>query len=149
MRELVLDASVVVTWFAFPPDPSPDAGVAAARRLLEEFERGDLIVAAPTLLPLEIVNVAGRSWGWPKDAIVDLAAALDDLGLRLIEPELAGVARWAGDGLTAYDAAYVSIAESARAPLVTADEEILRVATGIAEPLAPPRRRSKSRTNLR
>jgi hypothetical protein len=38
------------------------------------------------------------------------------LGLDLLEPELAGIARWVGAGLTAFDAAYVAVAE----PLVAA-----------------------------
>jgi predicted nucleic acid-binding protein len=131
VRELVLDASVVLKWFARAPEP----GARDARRLRNEFERGDLIVLGPTLLHLEILNVAGRRWGWPEETLLDLAAALDDLGIDLLEPELAGIARWVGAGLTAFDAAYVTVAESARVPLVTADEEILRLAAPIAEPL--------------
>jgi predicted nucleic acid-binding protein len=132
VRELVLDASVVVKWFAEPLE----ADAPAARQLLDEFERGDLVVLTTSLLLLEIVNIAGRSWGWPRDALLDLAAALDDLGFHAMEPELAGVARWVAEGLTAYDAAYVSLAESTRVPLVTADEVVLRLAPEVAHPLS-------------
>lgn len=71
----------------FIPTPGPGG---LARRLLEDFEAGDLVVFAPPLLPLEIVNVA----------------------------------------------AYVSIAEAAPVPLVTADQEILRLAPAVAAPLS-------------
>ncbi len=71
-----------------------------------------------------------------RDALVSLAGALEDVGFELIEPSLEGVARWIAQGLTAYDAAYVAVAE-ARAELVTDDDRIVSLAPGIARPLAP------------
>lgn len=55
------------------------------------FEAGELIVFALPLLRLEIFNVAGRCWRC-EGTLVELAAALDELGFELIEPELARVA---------------------------------------------------------
>lgn len=128
MRVSVLDASVMLMWFAGPSDAS---GV-AARRVRAEFERGELAIVAPPLLPLEILNVAGRRWGWNVGALQELAEAIDDLTIELIQPDLLVVARWIGEGLTAYDAAYVAVAEEASVPLLTADADILRVAGSVA-----------------
>jgi predicted nucleic acid-binding protein len=132
MRECVLDASVILLWFA----GSGDSDAGAARRLRAEFERGGLAIIAPPLLPLEILNVCGRRWSWDGEALQELAGALEDLALELVQPDLSFVARWVAGGLTAYDAAYVAVAEEASIPLITSDEQILRVAAPVAQPLA-------------
>src|SRR6185503_8757493 len=62
----------------------------------------------------------------------ELAEALDDLSFDLVEPDLGAAARWVAVGLTAYDAAYVAVAEAAALPLITSDRTILDVAPGIA-----------------
>jgi predicted nucleic acid-binding protein len=125
MRECVLDASVLLTWFA-EEEPSP------ARALRAEYESGDLAVLAPPLVHLEILNVAGRRWAWSAEALQKLAEGLDDLAVEMVEPELTTVATWVAAGLTAYDAAYVAVAEAATIPLLTTDERILVVAPRIA-----------------
>jgi predicted nucleic acid-binding protein len=58
-------------------------------------------------------------------------------GQGLVEPEMVVVARWAAAGLTAYDAAYVAVAEQTGSPLITGDPEILRLAGAFATPLVP------------
>lgn len=135
MTEAVLDASVVIKWFRAEGERSVDA----ARALRRSFEAGELIVFTPPLLRLEIVNVAGRRWRWDEPALADLAGALDDLGFELTEPDLVRVARWTSRGLTAYDAAYVTVAESVGASLVTDDDLIIEIAGDIAQPLAERR----------
>lgn len=70
-----------------------------------------------------------------------LAKSLTDLGFDLEDPDVAAVARWAARGLTAYDAAYVAVAERAAVRLVTDDDEIVRVApelTTALSAIAPP-----------
>ena len=130
MRERVLDASVVLKWFA-----RAEPGAAAAARIRAEFEAGDLTCMAPSLLCLEILNVAGRGWGWDGVALAETAAAMDDLPFVIIEPPLAAIATWVAAGLTAYDAAYVAVAETTGTPLVTDDATILRAAPHLTEPL--------------
>jgi predicted nucleic acid-binding protein len=132
VTEVVLDASVVLKWFR----ADGERHLEPARSLRTEFEAGELIVFAPPLLCLEIVNVAGRRWRWIESALVELAAALDELGFELIEPELARVAHWTGRGLTAYDAAYVAVAEANGTRLVTDDDLIVAIAGDIATALA-------------
>jgi predicted nucleic acid-binding protein len=128
MNEAVLDASVVLKWFR----SDGERHVESARVLRASFEAGELIVLAPPLLHLEIVNVAGRRWHWSEASLVDLAAALEDLGFDMREPELARVAKWTANGLTAYDATYVALAEGEEITLITDDDPIVAAATGIA-----------------
>ena len=132
MREVVLDASVVLKWFRSEGERHSEA----ARALRGSFERGVLLVLAPHLLQLEILNIAGRRWGFPELALVELATSLEQLGFELVEPELARVARWTARGLTAYDAAYVAVAEAAGVGLVTDDGLVLAAAPEIAQPLS-------------
>ena len=132
MREAVLDASVVLKWFR----AAGERHLAAARRLRNDYEAGKLLVFAPSLLGLEIINVAARRWRWDRRALVSLAAALGELGFQLREPELHRIARWTAEGLTANDAAYVALAEAESMPLITDDAGILAAAPEIAVPLA-------------
>lgn len=136
MTEAVLDASVVLKWFR----SAGERNLVAARTLRAAFAAGELVVLAPPLLRLEIVNVAARRWHWTEHALVELADALGDLGLELREPGLDVVARWAARGLTAYDASYVALAETESVRLVTDDDLVVATAPQIATALAdvPP-----------
>lgn len=134
MTDLVVDASVLLKWFV----SAPERGQKEALALRKEFEEGRLAVVVPSLIFLEILNVAGRRWGWEDDALAGLASALDDLGFDVREPELASVAAWVAQGLTAYDAAYVALAEQSGVDLVSDDEEILELAVDRGRPLIRP-----------
>jgi predicted nucleic acid-binding protein len=132
LTDVVLDASVVMKWFRSEGERHLDR----ARSLRAAFEAGELFVFAPPLLRLEIVNVAGRRWQWSEDALVELAVALEDLGLEFTEPRLARVASWTARGLTAYDATYVALAETTAARLITDDDAIVTIAGELATALA-------------
>jgi predicted nucleic acid-binding protein len=131
VTEVVLDASVVLKWFRAEGERHLDP----ARSLRARFEAGRLAVLAPPLLRLEIVNVAGRRWQWGESALVELAVALDELGFEFEEPELPRVAAWTARGLTAYDAAYVALAETRATPLITDDDLVVALAVDIATAL--------------
>jgi len=130
LNEVVLDASVIIKWFA-----AEQRGTAEARELRNDYEAGHLFVMAPELVFLEILNAAGRRWGWGEDALLELAASLDDLSLEVREADHQAVVSWVARGLTAYDAAYVALAEEREVILVTDDEVILRLAPEISRPL--------------
>ena len=132
MTEAVLDASVVLKWFHVEGERHAEA----AKGLRDRFEAGELRVAAPPLLLLEIINVAARRWHWEASRLEALATSLPDLGFELVEPDPRLIAHWAARGLTAYDAAYVAVAEEAEFPLVTDDRGIIEIASGIAESLS-------------
>lgn len=124
MTTVVVDASIALKWLR------EEEGSEAARALL----RDDLV--APPLLRLEVVNVAARRWRWAEEALMELVAQLDRLGLTFDEPPSTGIVRWTARGLTAYDASYVALAEARDCGLVTADVGTLEVARGLAIPLS-------------
>lgn len=131
MRTLVVDASVVFKWFRPQQRHS-----AEARLVREDYAVGRLSVTVPSLLFLELLNAAARRWSWDAPAVRQLAADLTGLAFGVSEPALDPVAEWTSRGLTAYDAAYVALAEGLGARLVTDDERVIEVAGGIALPLA-------------
>jgi predicted nucleic acid-binding protein len=130
--EAVLDASVVLKWFRATGERNLDA----ARAVRTRFEAGQVLAFAPPLLFLEILDVAGCRWRLSATRLESLASTLPELGFQLIEPDLLLVARWINEGLAAYDAAYVAVAEQTGARLITDDREILRVAPDLSGPLA-------------
>lgn len=132
MREVVLDASVVLKWIR----SENERNLEPALELRRGFEDGELQVLAPPLLWLEVLNVAARSWNWEEVKLTELAASLPELGFEIIDPELESVAHWCAEGLSAYDAAYVTVAEGAGVSLVTDDSQIVDTAPDIALALA-------------
>lgn len=132
MIERVLDASVLVKWFTHTAEQHSEA----ARALMERYERGELVISAPPLLFVEMLNVAARRWRWEAPHLSELAEQMDAYGFHVQQPSLAGLARWTGRGLTAYDASYVALAEERRTVVVTADDQILAVAGPLAESVA-------------
>jgi predicted nucleic acid-binding protein len=130
LREVVLDASVVLRWFT--PE---QRGPFEARELREDYQAGRLSVVVTSLFFLEVLNVAGRRWRWEAEAVEELADALSDLAFEVSHPELSSVASWTSRGLTAHDPPYVVLAERRKRALVTDDDAIIRLAPGICRAL--------------
>jgi predicted nucleic acid-binding protein len=131
MREVVLDSSVILKWFTEGEEHQE-----RARAFQTAFEEGRLRVIAPRLVMLELLNAAARGWRWTGEQLADFADGLGRLRFEFIDPSLADIARWAGQGLSAYDAAFVAVAETAGVELVTADRRIAHLAPEIACSLA-------------
>jgi predicted nucleic acid-binding protein len=131
LNELVLDASVVLKWFA----DEGEMGFEQARTVRGQYEAGALLVAVPSLMFLELLNIAGRRWSWDEPQLLELAGALDDLGFDVAEPELRSVAAWTARGLTAYDSTYVALAEERGVQVLTDDQQVLDLAPDLAGPL--------------
>jgi predicted nucleic acid-binding protein len=119
---LVVDASVLSVALA---DDGPDGDAARARL------RGERM-AAPELVDLEVVSVLRRQ---------NRAGRLDDRRAGLAMTDLAALPMHRGlhvlllarcwelrDDLTAYDAAYVALAEALDAILLTGDRRLARAA---------------------
>ena len=137
MTDVVLAGSVVVKWFHV----DGERNVQAARALRDRYLGGELRVLVPTLLALEVLGVAARRWRWDGARLQRLAGALSMLAFEQVEPEPATVARWAGRGLAAFDAAYVAAAEQNGTRLISDDDDLVRAAPEVAVALADWSRR--------
>lgn len=116
---IVVDASVIIEILLRTP-----AAPALDRRL---FDRGDSL-HAPHLLDVEVAQVLRR---YARTGVMDgergraALEVLADLPLRRYPQHLLLPRIWAlRDNLTAYDAAYVALAEAVDAPLVTRDQRL-------------------------
>ena len=120
MPSVVVDASAIAA--VLFSEPSADE---VAERL------GSAQLAAPSLLPYQIVSVASgkvRRGEVPSGTAMMALAAFARLRVRLHEPDFSEVFRLTvRTRLTAYDAAYLHLAQSLSAELVTLDDKLARV----------------------
>ena len=127
MTEVVIDASIAARWL----EPATTAS-AAPQAILDDYESGRISVVIPSLLFVELLNIAGRQWRWAEGPLAELATRLESMLTEVVDPGLARVALWTARGLTAYDATYVALAEERGIRLITDDRQVLAVAEGIA-----------------
>lgn len=128
-RALVVDASVLLAFY-LPAEPYKEQ----ALFVLAEATAGRLTLLVPTLARYEVLNALARAVrGLRTGARLSLDEALEILeafeALPLEERSLAGLE---GEILqlsqafdrTAYDAAYLALAQKERVPLLTGDERL-------------------------
>lgn len=121
---LVVDASVAVKWFK----PHGEQHLEQALELLVAHRDGDVTLAAPAHLRLEVLNAL---WSKRVDArrLGQVARALDDFELAWFEIDrdlTEDAARIAAEArLTVYDAAYAALARRLDAELLTCDAVLL------------------------
>jgi len=125
MRHVVVDSSVAFKWLS----PAGETGCERALALLDEHRAGTIVLAAPTLLRLEIMN-GYRKRGADAGDMARVANFLEDASLDWFEataPRSAEAGRIASEHrLTVYDALFVALALELDADLVTDDRAILR-----------------------
>lgn len=121
MRVAVVDASVLAAVLFVEPEADD-----VVRRL------GGARLAAPALLPYELANVCvqkARRRPAERRLLVDRLARVVDLGISEVSVDAVEVATLALESsLTAYDAAYLWVARSIGAPLISLDADLVRAA---------------------
>lgn len=119
---MIIDASVILRAFF------PDEALPRAQALIREHVAGRLHLKAPALLPYEVSNAVlqaerrGRIQSGQADAILSALAGLE---LEIITQEWGEMLPLARRfGRSAYDAAYLQLAQQFGEPLITADERL-------------------------
>jgi predicted nucleic acid-binding protein len=139
MRALVLDASAAVAWVAGEPSGARVEEVIGSRE----------VVLVPWLLWVEVVDALALWNRWPPARQVEAIHHLEGLGIRTEAPSrptlLATIDAVDRHGLTAYDATYLVLAETADADLLTADASLARAAGARAIFVGAPHRLSDAR----
>ncbi len=119
---MIVDASVLLSAF-FPDEAQPQA-----QAVLRQHAAGQERLKAPTLIVYEVTNAVwqaerrGRISSAQADEILHVTAGLDVELLPLQWGESLPRAR--RFGRSAYDAAYLALAEGRGEPLITADERL-------------------------
>ncbi len=141
-ESLVLDASAALA--VLRGEPAAAAVLMTLRAIAADTE-----ILVPDHFWLEVANVLVRRYGWTPDEVVAAIRELDDLGvatvaidrpLTLLALDLMSVHR-----LTAYDAAYLAVAEAADAPLLTLDAAVAAAAGDRALEPGVARRQERAR----
>lgn len=123
---LVVDASAALKLLVEEP------GRDEVRRHLREAVHARHPLMVPTLFWLEVVNVLALRYRFAPSAIAEAVYELEQQGFATADVGRPGVLAVidavARTGLTAYDAAYLTLAESADARLLTADARLAAAA---------------------
>ncbi|MFY9682442.1 MAG: type II toxin-antitoxin system VapC family toxin [Candidatus Sulfotelmatobacter sp.] len=127
MSRFVVDASVVLTWCF------PDENSALAERVAQMFKEGDSAIA-PSFWPHELLNallVGEKRKRISGDLIRAFLTDLATLPIVLQESQadavFDGIQSLSREhGLTAYDAAYLDLAQTNGLPVATLDEDLMR-----------------------
>ena len=121
--QIVIDASVVVKWFV------EEEHSRESRLLRDAYVNGLVDLAAPELLPYEVLNALKYSGAFGEDELKEAAQALDDYQLTLYSLKgrlaLRAIEVAMRKGLTIYDASYVALAEALSSTMYTADEKLI------------------------
>lgn len=129
---LVVDASVAVAITLQEPRYEHAVSVLRERGAVG----GKLLV--PAFFWLEVVNVLVRRYRQPAGRVLELIVDLENLGLESVALDrpylLLTIDAMERGSLSAYDAAYLALAESADAQLLTADRRLAAAAGGRALP---------------
>lgn len=124
---VVVDASALAALLFGEPD-APSVSAALEGRAL----------AAPTLLRYELVSVylkKVRRYAARRPAITDMLRAYPQLAIDEVQPAADDIARLAEDtDTTAYDAAYLWLAQLLGAPIVTLDRHLAEAARSLGLP---------------
>ena len=123
-RFVVVDSSVAFKWFVHH-----ESATDRAWDLLEQHQRGEIVLAAPTHMPLEVLNAIMHT-NADDELVGRVATDLDqfDIALFSLTPALLARSALVGrqDGLALYDAVFAALAETLRTELVTADRRQAR-----------------------
>jgi predicted nucleic acid-binding protein len=120
---VIIDASVVLRGF-FPDEE----GQAAAQAILHAYVQQEIDLQAPTLLPYEFINAIHQAVKRKRlDAAKgkEILTAFFDLGIRTVEVSWQRVFELACTyDRSAYDGAYLALAEATGSKLVTGDRHL-------------------------
>jgi predicted nucleic acid-binding protein len=127
LKRVVLDASVILKWYLPDEDQSEEA-----LDLLKRYISDDMEIIAPSLLEYEVIKglmVARKRTRLSDDAILSAIEGFGNLGIRLLSfsGQYARLIYFCNTySRSAYDAGYLSVAESEKIPFITADEALYK-----------------------
>jgi len=129
VKRLVIDASYAASWFL------PDETSGESEKLLADIQQGNATICVPELWIYEMANLlktAGKRGRLDRSAVDEAAVFLGEIPFEPFShtPHLMG--RWLAlaerHDLSAYDAAYLELAERLNLPLKTLDQKLLHAA---------------------
>jgi len=124
MREIVIDASVVVKWFIEEIDSDK------ARFLRDKFIDGKIELIAPSLLYFEVLNALKYSQLFDRSELDDAGESLENYGFNVItikdEIRKHMIKIAVDHEMSIYDASYLGLSIGLGKIYCTADEKIIK-----------------------
>lgn len=122
--EVVADASVIVKWFV--EEENSDK----ALMLRDKYIEGEIRIAAPELMPLEVLNALYYKRLFSRDEMREISEALEAYSFTLypLRGEYAEktVEVAFENDVTVYDASYIALAVVKNTHVYTADEKLVK-----------------------
>jgi predicted nucleic acid-binding protein len=119
---MIVDASVILSAFF------PDESQAQAQAIVRDHVAGRIELRAPDLLTYELANVvwqAERRGRISTDQANEITQAMEGLKIEILSLDWAEMLPLARRfGRSAYEAAYLALAENLGEPLITGDERL-------------------------
>jgi predicted nucleic acid-binding protein len=125
LKTIAIDASVVLKWYL-----DDETHGDAALSLLNRFVANEVDLVAPALLEYEVMSgliIAQRRGRIPESTLIDAISAFQGLGIKLegISGLGSRILFYAEKyARSAYDAAYLAVAEHVKGDFVTADKAL-------------------------
>jgi predicted nucleic acid-binding protein len=133
VKRLVIDASVALKWF-LRDEKYGDRAIG----LLDRFVRGELDLAAPSLMVYEVINglvIAQRRGRIAEERVLASISGFINLGITFVDVtglEARVLHFCRVYDRSAYDASYLAVAEQESLALVTGDERLYNSTKGKA-----------------
>ncbi|MEX2016978.1 MAG: type II toxin-antitoxin system VapC family toxin [Candidatus Pacearchaeota archaeon] len=128
-QKKIIDTSIAVKWFLNEKNSDK------ALQLKESFLRGELILVAPDLILLEILNAL--KYNKKKESeLIRANRDVFDLNMNMVEINnsllIKAIENSIKYDITIYDALYVAVAQIHGVPLITADTGLYKIPNVIA-----------------
>ena len=123
-EKVVVDANIIVKWFLEEEFSSK------ALQLRNDYIRGVITIAVPSLLEYEVLNALKYSGVYSVEELKEIGTALNKYGFEVYELE-GRIKEFAieiaiENNITIYDASYIALAKHLNTILYTADEELIQ-----------------------
>lgn len=125
MKTIAIDASVVLKWYL-----DDESHGSEALTLLNSFVANEIELVAPALLEYEVISgliIAQRRGRIPEHTLADAISAFQALNIRMEDISALGLRILFYSkkyDRSAYDAAYLAVAEQVKADFITADRAL-------------------------
>lgn len=123
-RQKIIDASVVVKWY------NQEEYSTQADLLKDGHVSGRLTLVAPYLLVFEVSNALRYNPYFGERDVIDAVGSLLDLQIDLRPPQKEWLEKATelafATGITIYDSSYIGLAKVLNAPVITADERLIK-----------------------
>lgn len=125
MKTIVIDASIVLKWYL-----DDEIHGNEALMLLHSFVANEINLVAPALLEYEVINgliIAQRRGRIPEPTLAEAILAFQALDIKMEDISALGLRLLFYSkkyDRSAYDAAYLAIAEQVKAEFITADKAL-------------------------